>query len=111
MLPHEVFLDTAFALALANPKDLLHQRAIQLADQLDAERTRLVTTRAVLLEIGNVLVLDHTGFLSILSSTKSYVEGRKMPSASSRDIFGCSKNRQNRIVENSTYPLDDFGFR
>ena len=32
-------------------------------------------------------------------------------SASSRDIFGCSKNRQNRIVENSTYPLDDFGFR
>jgi hypothetical protein len=34
-----------------------------------------------------------------------------VPSASSRDIFGCSKNRQNRIVENSTYPLDDFGFR
>ena len=33
------------------------------------------------------------------------------PTASSRDIFGCSKNRQNRIVENSTYPLDDFGFR
>jgi len=28
MLPHEAFLDTAFALALANPKDLLHQRAI-----------------------------------------------------------------------------------
>ena len=35
----------------------------------------------------------------------------RAPSASSRDIFGCSKNRQNRIVENSTYPLDDFGFR
>ena len=34
-----------------------------------------------------------------------------MTIASSRDIFGCSKNRQNRIVENSTYPLDDFGFR
>lgn len=55
MLPPEVFLDTAFALALANPKDLLHQRAIHLADQLEAERTRLVTTRAILLEIGNVL--------------------------------------------------------
>ena len=39
--------------------------------------------------------------------------GRKngVDTASSRDIFGCSKNRQNRIVENSTYPLDDFGFR
>ena len=35
----------------------------------------------------------------------------EIPNASSRDIFGCSKNRQNRIVENSTYPLDDFGFR
>jgi len=42
------------------------------------------------------------------------VERRTMAvtsTASSRDIFGCSKNRQNRIVENSTYPLDDFGFR
>jgi hypothetical protein len=39
------------------------------------------------------------------------VWGRVMLVASSRDIFGCSKNRQNRIVENSTYPLDDFGFR
>ena len=36
---------------------------------------------------------------------------RQLSCASSRDIFGCSKNRQNRIVENSTYPLDDFGFR
>ena len=36
---------------------------------------------------------------------------RNVAIASSRDIFGCSKNRQNRIVENSTYPLDDFGFR
>jgi predicted nucleic acid-binding protein len=58
MLPHEMFLDTAFALALANPKDPLHQQAIQLADQLDAEQTRMVTTRAVLLEIGNVLAKE-----------------------------------------------------
>jgi predicted nucleic acid-binding protein len=55
MLPPNVFLDTAFALALANPKDLLHERAIHLADQLEAARTQLVTTRAVLLEIGNSL--------------------------------------------------------
>jgi len=45
MLPPSVFLDTAFALALANPQDLLHERAIQLADQLEAARTQLVTTR------------------------------------------------------------------
>ena len=55
MLPPKVFLDTAFALALANPKDLLHERAIHLADQLEAARTQLITTHAVLLEIGNSL--------------------------------------------------------
>src|SRR5206468_2922274 len=33
----------------------LHAQAVLLADQLEAERTRLVTTRAVLLEIGNTL--------------------------------------------------------
>jgi len=43
--------------------------------------------------------------------THTFAADELIPSASSRDIFGCSKNRQNRIVENSTYPLDDFGFR
>ncbi len=55
MLPPEVFLDTAFALALANPHDLLHTRATNLADQLEDNQTRLITTRAVLVEIGNAL--------------------------------------------------------
>jgi len=50
MMPPEVFLDTAFALALANPNDLLHRRATLLADQVEATRTRLITT-----EIGNAL--------------------------------------------------------
>jgi hypothetical protein len=59
MLPRNVFLDTAFPLALANPKDLLHERAIHLADQLEAARTHILTTRAVLLEIGNSLAKVH----------------------------------------------------
>ena len=52
---NRVFLDTAFSLALANPNDLLHARAIHIADQLEVTETRLVTSRAVLLEIGNSL--------------------------------------------------------
>ncbi len=52
---NEVFLDAAYAIALSVPKDLYHQHAILLADHLEATRTRLVTTRAVLLEIGNAL--------------------------------------------------------
>jgi predicted nucleic acid-binding protein len=51
----EVLLDTAYAIALSSPNDLFHHRAVQLADELKAAGTRLVTTRAILLEIGNAL--------------------------------------------------------
>ena len=49
----EVFLDTAYALALSSPKDLFHQQATHLADEIEAAGVRLVTTRAIMLEIGN----------------------------------------------------------
>ncbi len=51
----EVFLDSAYATALAASSDQLHTKAMALAGQLEADGTRLVTTRAVLLEIGNAL--------------------------------------------------------
>lgn len=52
---NEVFLDTGFSIALSVESDELHERAVELAEQLEAEETRLVTTRAILLEIGNAL--------------------------------------------------------
>ena len=51
----EVFLDTAYAIALSPPHDQFHASATELADQLETSGTRLVTTRAVLLAIGNAL--------------------------------------------------------
>jgi predicted nucleic acid-binding protein len=51
----EVFLDTSYALALSAPTDQFHGRASRLATDLEAARARLLTTRAVLLEIGNAL--------------------------------------------------------
>ena len=51
----EVFLDTGYVIALAVPRDLLHERAVDLAAQIEATGTRIVTTRAVTLEIGNAL--------------------------------------------------------
>ena len=54
-MTNEVFLDTAYAITLAVESDEYHERAEALADQLEVEATRLVTTRAVLLEIGNAL--------------------------------------------------------
>jgi predicted nucleic acid-binding protein len=51
----EVFLDASYAIALSVTSDAHHERAVSLADQLETEQTRLVTTSAVLLEIGNAL--------------------------------------------------------
>ena len=51
----EVFLDTADAIALSSLSDDFHQRAVQLAREIRAAETRLVTTRAIMLEIGNAL--------------------------------------------------------
>lgn len=51
----EVFLDTAYAIALSSANDQFHQRAVLLFDQLEREKTRIVTTRAILIEIGNAL--------------------------------------------------------
>ena len=54
-MTNKVFLDTAYAIALSVESDEHHDRAEELADQLEAEATHLVTTRAILLEIGNAL--------------------------------------------------------
>lgn len=51
----EVFLDTAYAIALSSEKDEYHERAIILAEQLERAGIRLITTRAIQLEIGNAL--------------------------------------------------------
>jgi len=51
----EVFLDTSFAIALSSETDQNHVLAVKLASQIEADKTRLVTTQAILLEIGNSL--------------------------------------------------------
>ncbi len=54
-MKNEVFLDTAYAIALSVETDAHHQQAETLAETLEENQTYLVTTRAVLLEIGNAL--------------------------------------------------------
>lgn len=51
----EVFLDAAYAIALSVPKDSYHERAVLLADAMEAAKTCMITTHAVMLEIGNAL--------------------------------------------------------
>jgi len=52
---NELFLDSSYAIALAASSDQLHSRALELAEEIVSQSRRLVTTRAVLLEIGNAL--------------------------------------------------------
>ena len=51
----EVFLDTAYAIALSSARDSFHSQAVTIAHQIRKENTKIITTRAVLLEIGNAL--------------------------------------------------------
>lgn len=50
-----LFRDTAYAIALASRPDAYHQQAVELADIIQQRSARLVTTQAILLEIGNSL--------------------------------------------------------
>lgn len=52
---NEAFLDASYAIALSAPTDEHHDRAAELAERMEAEGTRLVTTRAVVLEVGNAM--------------------------------------------------------
>ena len=51
----ELFLDTSYAIALASATDQYHERAVELAQRIETGDRRLVTSRAVVLEIGNAL--------------------------------------------------------
>ncbi len=52
---NEFFLDTSFAIALSSVTDQNHVQGVKLANQIETNGTRLVTTQAILLEIGNAL--------------------------------------------------------
>lgn len=52
-MQEQIFIDTGFIIALVSERDDYHQQALELADLL--ETAYLITTDAVLLEIGNGL--------------------------------------------------------
>lgn len=51
----KVFLDTAYAIALSAVNDQHHEAATILAEEIEKQNWQIVTTRAVLIEIGNAL--------------------------------------------------------
>ena len=55
-MPDRIFLDTSFVIALINERDQYHRQAEALSYKF--EHSALITTGAVLLEIGNALAKD-----------------------------------------------------
>jgi uncharacterized protein len=51
----EAFLDTGFVIALVSPRDHYHATAKQLSETITSNGVRLVTSQAVVLEIGAAL--------------------------------------------------------
>ena len=60
----EVFLDTSFAIALSAVTDRHHLKAVELSAQIEFNGNKLVTTQAILLEIGNALSRQRYRWLS-----------------------------------------------
>ncbi|MCD6570704.1 MAG: type II toxin-antitoxin system VapC family toxin [Deltaproteobacteria bacterium] len=52
---NKVFLDASYAIALSVVNDQYHQKAEMLAIELETRAVPMITTRAVILEIGNAL--------------------------------------------------------
>ena len=52
---NKFFLDSAYAIALSAVTDQYHNKAEILARQIETDAIQMITTRAVILEIGNAL--------------------------------------------------------
>ncbi len=71
-MPSRIFVDTSFVLALINERDQYHDQAENLSHKF--ENSFLLTTDAVLLEIGNAMAKDFReeaiAIIKVLRSSK-----------------------------------------
>lgn len=54
-MENSVFLDTSFSIAAAISQDINHARALELTRWLEDSNLQIVTTQAIILEVGNAL--------------------------------------------------------
>lgn len=70
---NELFLDTSYAVALAVRTDPFHHKARAISSGIELKKAKLVTTRAIALEIGNSLAKQRQrpGAVQLLDSLDS----------------------------------------
>jgi uncharacterized protein len=67
------FIDTGFVIALVSPRDAFHEVATHLSTQIETESIQLLTTDAVILEIGAALsrLAYRSAAIEIIQSMRS----------------------------------------
>ncbi|MGH7128185.1 MAG: type II toxin-antitoxin system VapC family toxin, partial [Planctomycetaceae bacterium] len=79
-----VFADTSFYVAISSPRDVLHQRALDVAGPF---RGHIVTTEFVLIELGNWLsrTRDRQVFIQLVELVRSDPAATILPATT--DLF------------------------
>lgn len=72
LMRNSLFLDTSYAIAISVIDDQHNLKALELAQKIEAEKIPLITTQAILLEIGNSLSKKslRNGAISLLDSIR-----------------------------------------
>lgn len=88
-----VFADTSFYVALANPRDALHNRARELARE---HTNAVVTTEYVLLETANFLSRspDRSVFVALLDALDTDPQTTIVAGTHERFVAGCTRYRE-----------------
>lgn len=97
----DLFLDTAYAIALSAPTDQYHERATALAERIEHERARLLTTRAIVVEIGNALAKQRyrSSAVTLLNAIENDPTIEVVPLSEARYVRAAELYRQRRDKE------------
>ncbi len=88
-MPNRIFVDTSFVLALINERDQYHDQAEHLSHKF--ENSSLITTDAVLLEIGNALAKDFR------EEEDMFVKAREVLSKDQLEELGAQMDQEKKL--------------
>jgi len=108
-LMNRVFLDTSYAVALSAVSEH-HKRAVELADEMETANTHFVTTRAILLEIGNALsrLRHRAAAISLLTALENDSKVEIVPL--SEDLYNRALERYRDHVDKEWGLIDCVSF-
>ena len=103
----ETFVDTSFVIAVVNHRDQYHEDAVKLANLYDGQP--LVTTEAVVLEIGNALARNYKA--EAVATIEDFLESDEVTGVRmSTELFARSFDLYKRYIDKSWGLIDCVSF-